>query len=236
MIINELKKLFIDSRNFPVDECYIKSEYEDDILESKKGYLVLIENDCNPDYIELKIMYPYICVNGEESYGWNDIYGNPIDNYFNPVKGIYKEYITGYIKADINLVSQFWEACKQTVKNNSLPDDFKLNFLEEILGGIFMAATEGNFPENECLVENPNNMNLRVSKNWYWCLVIDKNTKNEFIIRKLKPYTCEVEECENQQYAWIDHKEDFIDNFIRSIHAACWDKYVVAFSKHVIND
>lgn len=231
MNINKLKGLFVDSSDFPVTDCCIESKKEDYIIESNKSYLVLIENKDYPDYLEMKIMYPYICTEGEASYGWNDIHGNPIDNKFNPVKGLHDEYVIGYIDVDIDLVSHFWEACKQTVENDELPDDYRNGFIVDILQKQFHLSTEVNFPEKECYEEDVEDKDVKYAKDWYLCLVIDKRFKNEFVVKKLKPYTCKMEGIPDLQYGWVDKENDFTDNFIRSVHSDIWYEFVVAFAK-----
>lgn len=230
--MNELKELFTSSENFPSNECTRKDEIEDGVTDSDVIYLTLIENDKNKDYLELKLMKPYTYDNdGELLYGWIDLYGNPIDNKYRGVNDLTGgEYISGFLKIDMDVVEQLWDVCRKVIEEDSLNDETYLNhLLQTLFKNIFCLSSADNFPEGECITEDKEDTSIMNSNHVHWCLVMDIRFRNEFVIKKLKPYTCKLDDIEDLQYAWLKEDDDFIDNFIRSVHGDTWDEYVIAF-------
>ena len=86
MRIDEFTKMFIESdeTHFPVEGCVILDEREKQVFHHGNKFLCLVVDSTHGGNYEVRLLTPYIWKDDKKIlFGWNDSYGNVIDNLYN---------------------------------------------------------------------------------------------------------------------------------------------------------
>ena len=75
-------------------------------------------------------------------------------------------------------------------------------------------SVKNNFPEKECVI--PDEKDVWIADKYYWCLLQHKVYKEDYMIKKLKPYINKFEG--KTYYGWIDKYRNTWDNKYKFIH------------------
>lgn len=130
---------------------------------------------------------------------------------------------------------------REEVLKNMLYNSCSYTDIMKIFG--FKFSTKENFPLEECINKNKNNIDIYDGENKYFGLIFCP-FNNSISIDLLRPYIWKNEESNKSYFGWVSiysekNKVDpnYIDNFYESIHAHDeLSDFVFAFVKYNLNN